>query len=506
MAEGLRERKKDETRSALSWAAIQLTVERGFDNVRVEDIAAEAGVSPRTFNNYFSSKGEAIAARHLDRACGSPTSCGAGRPANRCGRRSRTASFEPSSRSAPRQGDPPPDEQWIAGVQLMLDRAGAAGRVPAGPRGRRGGAGRGGRRAHRHRRRGLYPRLVAGGRRRRQVGGVSCWLRADPPHRSRNCCATPSPRSPPACPRPDPADPSPQRRSPAPPGDPSCPFRKDHHDADVVIAGAGPNGLMLACELSLAGVRPLVLERLPERQDEPRPTASSARSYGCSTGAACTSGSAATRPTAARARIRLRRVAARPASLDDNPFYILQVPQRRIEQVLEERAARTRRRDPPRPRADRIHPGRRWRHRRGRRAGRAVPARARYLVGADGGHSLIRKLAGIDFPGVTNDRTVSRTAHAVVPARVRRSGHRRPAHSRVRRRSRRSCTTGPSAACSCTRRSRRPPADQHRGVGRQPPDGADDVRRSCRPASTACSAWTSRSARRTATGRTCCAG
>jgi 2-polyprenyl-6-methoxyphenol hydroxylase-like FAD-dependent oxidoreductase len=35
-------------------------------------------------------------------------------------------------------------------------------------------------------------------------------------------------------------------------------------DADVVIAGAGPTGLMLACELRLAGVRPVVLERLTE--------------------------------------------------------------------------------------------------------------------------------------------------------------------------------------------------------------------------------------------------
>jgi 2-polyprenyl-6-methoxyphenol hydroxylase-like FAD-dependent oxidoreductase len=35
-------------------------------------------------------------------------------------------------------------------------------------------------------------------------------------------------------------------------------------DADVVIAGAGPTGLMLACELHLAGVRPIVLERLPQ--------------------------------------------------------------------------------------------------------------------------------------------------------------------------------------------------------------------------------------------------
>ncbi|MGW5421677.1 TetR/AcrR family transcriptional regulator [Streptomyces sp. NPDC003943] len=64
---GLRERKKAETRAALSWAALRLAVERGLDNVRVEDIAEAAGVSPRTFNNYFSSKAEAIVARHLDR-------------------------------------------------------------------------------------------------------------------------------------------------------------------------------------------------------------------------------------------------------------------------------------------------------------------------------------------------------------------------------------------------------------------------------------------------------
>jgi AcrR family transcriptional regulator len=64
---GLRERKKLATRGALSWAAVRLIVERGYEHVLVEDIAAEAGVSPRTFNNYFSSKAEAVAARHVDR-------------------------------------------------------------------------------------------------------------------------------------------------------------------------------------------------------------------------------------------------------------------------------------------------------------------------------------------------------------------------------------------------------------------------------------------------------
>jgi 2-polyprenyl-6-methoxyphenol hydroxylase-like FAD-dependent oxidoreductase len=42
----------------------------------------------------------------------------------------------------------------------------------------------------------------------------------------------------------------------------------DH--VDVLISGAGPNGLMLACELALAGIRPVVLDQLPEPSSEPK--------------------------------------------------------------------------------------------------------------------------------------------------------------------------------------------------------------------------------------------
>jgi AcrR family transcriptional regulator len=65
---GLRERKKLATRQALSHAALQLALERGWGNVVREDIAAAAGVSVRTFNNYFSSKEEAVVSLAVARA------------------------------------------------------------------------------------------------------------------------------------------------------------------------------------------------------------------------------------------------------------------------------------------------------------------------------------------------------------------------------------------------------------------------------------------------------
>jgi AcrR family transcriptional regulator len=67
MAAGLRERKKLDTRRALSDAALELTFRHGLENVTREDIARLAGVSLRTFNNYFTGKYEALAYRQTER-------------------------------------------------------------------------------------------------------------------------------------------------------------------------------------------------------------------------------------------------------------------------------------------------------------------------------------------------------------------------------------------------------------------------------------------------------
>ncbi|MEG8180884.1 TetR family transcriptional regulator [Nocardia terpenica] len=64
---GLRERKKLDTRKALSDAALELVFEVGLENVVREDIAARAGVSVRTFNNYFNGKFDALAYRQIER-------------------------------------------------------------------------------------------------------------------------------------------------------------------------------------------------------------------------------------------------------------------------------------------------------------------------------------------------------------------------------------------------------------------------------------------------------
>ena len=64
---GLRERKKQRTRATLLDAAVELCDRQGFDRTTVDQIAAVAEVSPRTFSRYFATK-DAIAFALIDDA------------------------------------------------------------------------------------------------------------------------------------------------------------------------------------------------------------------------------------------------------------------------------------------------------------------------------------------------------------------------------------------------------------------------------------------------------
>ncbi len=64
MAPGLRERRKQETRQAISNVATQMFVDRGFDEVTIAEVADAAGVAKMTVTNYFPRKEDLV----LDRA------------------------------------------------------------------------------------------------------------------------------------------------------------------------------------------------------------------------------------------------------------------------------------------------------------------------------------------------------------------------------------------------------------------------------------------------------
>jgi 2-polyprenyl-6-methoxyphenol hydroxylase-like FAD-dependent oxidoreductase len=185
---------------------------------------------------------------------------------------------------------------------------------------------------------------------------------------------------------------------------------------DVVIAGAGPNGLMLACELGLAGIRPVVLDPLPGPNPEPRANGIVGQGvrifdhrglYSELAGAAG--------PPQLTPRAMFAAFALDLAWAPDSQLFMLPIQQPRLVQLLARRAGE-------------YDADIRWGHVLTgfdqhddavtvHVAGPdgAYDLTAKYLIGADGGTSVTRKLAGIDFSGMTSYDAVARMGFEVLP-------------------------------------------------------------------------------------------
>jgi 2-polyprenyl-6-methoxyphenol hydroxylase-like FAD-dependent oxidoreductase len=176
---------------------------------------------------------------------------------------------------------------------------------------------------------------------------------------------------------------------------------------DVVVVGAGPTGLMLACELRLAGARPVVLERLPEPSPLPRANGVVGQVVrlldlrGLLERFAADAFAAGPLPV-----FQFGPVPMSLGRLADNPLRGVVISQPQVERLLRERAhelgvdirsgheltALSQEPD------DGVLLGVRG-------PGGEYRLHTRYVVGCDGARSFVRKATGVGFPGTTSDQT-----------------------------------------------------------------------------------------------------
>jgi 2-polyprenyl-6-methoxyphenol hydroxylase-like FAD-dependent oxidoreductase len=186
-------------------------------------------------------------------------------------------------------------------------------------------------------------------------------------------------------------------------------------DTDVIIVGAGPTGLMLAAELRLAGVRPLVLERRPQLQEVAKTNGLGGRILELLAyrGLMDRLEAVSNRRRHPALRYPFGTVHLDFTNVAEPPLRGVALPQPELERVLDERArelgAEIRRghevagvsQDDATVSADVRGPQAPYR------------VAARFLVGCDGPRSRVRDLAGIPFPGTTYPE-VNRLGHVTL--------------------------------------------------------------------------------------------
>lgn len=182
----------------------------------------------------------------------------------------------------------------------------------------------------------------------------------------------------------------------------------------VVIIGAGPTGLMLAIELCLGGVTPVVLDRLPDISEIPKGNGLVGQIVrtldyrGILEELRAGATYAGPVPAFPFGPLRLDL-----SELAESPLHVLAIPQRELERKLGSRldelgGSVTRGHELTGLSQDGDGVTLELQGPDG-----TYQLRTRYLVGCDGAHSLVRKQAGIGFPGVTSSE-VSRIGRVVI--------------------------------------------------------------------------------------------